>query len=101
MTAAPPSLAIRSGARSGYMPWDEIALAGLHDCLIAAGRIGSDPGFRETAPPAGGDQRVAQETGNRHRPDAARHRRDRAGDAQRFGEGDIADEAALAALAGH
>ena len=45
--------------------------------------------------PAGRDQRIGHQHGDRHRPDAAGHRRDRAGARRRLGIGDIADEAGL------
>ncbi len=50
---------------------------------------------------ARGAQRVEQQAGDGHRPDAARHRRERAGDFRGFGISDIADDARFAALAGH
>ena len=40
----------------------------------------------------GRDQGVAQQHGDRHRPDAAGHRRDRAGDLAGAGEIDVADQ---------
>ena len=46
----------------------------------------------EPPPPRGG-HRVLQQAGDRHRPDAARHRRDRTGHRGAFGEGDIAHQA--------
>ena len=39
------------------------------------------------------DQRVAQQAGDGHRADPARHRRDRAGDRERLGERHVADQA--------
>src|SRR5205823_10794849 len=45
---------------------------------------------------AGGAQRVEQKTRDRHRPDAARHRRNRAGDLAGFGKIDITDDAGFA-----
>ncbi len=43
-------------------------------------------------------QRVAQQARDRHRPDAAGHRRDRAGDLGRRGEVDVAREAVVGAV---
>ena len=43
---------------------------------------------------------VAHEAGDGHRPDAAGHRRDRARDLTRLGEGDVADEPGLALAGG-
>ena len=56
-----------------------------------------DSTFPETAlatrsPAQRGVDGVLQQAGNRHRTDAARHRRDRAGDLDRFGERHIADQ---------
>ena len=52
--------------------------------------------LRQPVNRAGGAQGVDQQARDRHRADAARHRRDRAGDLQRLGEGDVADQAGLA-----
>ena len=40
-------------------------------------------------------QRIEQQAGDGHRPDAARHRRDRAGHVLGLGIGDVADDARL------
>src|SRR5260221_6832461 len=52
----------------------------------------------DAAPQAGSVQRVLEQAGDRHRADAAGHRRDRPGDGERLGEGDVADDAPLAGL---
>ena len=50
----------------------------------------------ETIASRGGNERVSDEAGNRHRADAARDRRDRACGLYRRVEIDVADEATLA-----
>src|SRR6516162_1139713 len=49
-----------------------------------------------TAAATGGDQGIAQQAGDRHRPDPARHRGDRAGDRAHRSKIDVADNAAAA-----
>ena len=55
-------------------------------------------GAGRSAMRAGRAHRVGEQARDRHRPDAARHRRDRAGDLGGLGEGDVADDARLAAV---
>ena len=56
------------------------------------------PPIRSAGAPRG-LERVPQQAGDRHRPDAARYRRDRAGHLRGLLEGHVADEAALAVRA--
>ena len=56
----------------------------------------SHPRLRQPVNRAGRAQRVDQQARHRHLPDAAGHRRDRAGDLGDFLKGDVADQARLA-----
>src|SRR5690349_15216786 len=79
---------------------DSVAILKPPRWKLRKGTIGRglEPRLGQVAAAARRDERVAQETSDRHRADAARHRRDGAGDPERLGVSDIADEAALAGL---
>ena len=71
--------------------------------FCCAGRIASPTtaGAGNPAMRAGRAHGVDHQAGDRHRPDAARHRRDRAGHLRRLGEGDVADDPRLAVRRRH
>jgi hypothetical protein len=72
----------------------------IHGRVMVEGQIPNVKGRSATksltdwqaAPAAECGQRVLQQASDGHRPDAARNRRDRAGDGLNLGESDIADE---------
>ena len=84
-----------AGSRSSLRPRPVVIGSGLARFTRAPERQ-LNPRLRQSRDRAGRAQRVHQQTRHRHLADAARHRRDRAGDLRDLGESDVADQLRLA-----